>query len=147
MDCCYLGDYHVTNSVPWSVDEMRFHLITLFFVLISSAVFANDTLMDLLNKNERASYLDRSETQRIQYDERAISYLDSLYMGFDMNDSALESMAFDPHTETIILPPKPGDTDLQIDTKATGRAENLESKSESRFMTGGSLDVPSVPTP
>ena len=107
-----------------------------------SSFAADDTLMDIMYRDSRAVHLDRIETQRIQYEERAVSYLDQLYNAtFDFSDPALESMEFEKHQDDVKVPPKPGDTALNVDTAATAKATTVETKSGSRFSSGGSLDV------
>ncbi len=143
--------HHVANPIARSINAMRYiYAITAITILLGSIatpVMAGDTLMDLLNKDSRAAYLDKSESQRIQYEERANSYLDELYnMAIDFSDPELQSLAYDPHVEDVKVPPKPGDTSLHVDTNATKDPTIVETKSGSKFSSGGSLDVQS-PSP
>ena len=111
---------------------------------------ADDVLMDILNRDARQAYLDKSESQRIQYEERSHSYLDQLYNAtFDFTDPALESMEFAKHTDDVKIPPTPHETGLNVDTGATKEPATVETKSGSKFAAGGSLDVPAptVTTP
>ncbi len=114
-------------------------------ILLAVPAHADEVLMDLLNRDSRQAYLDKSESQRIQYDERAQSYLDQLYnMAIDFSDPELASMEFEKHTDDIKIPPTPNETGLNVDTGATKEPATVETKSGSKFAAGGSLDVPAT---
>ena len=127
-----------------STFRLFFLVLLMATSIVSLPSHADDTLMDLLNRDSRAAYLDKSESQRIQYEERANSYMDELYnMAIDFSDPALESLDYEPHQADVKTPPKPGETSLHVDTGATTAPTTVETSSGSKFSSGGSLDVTS----
>jgi hypothetical protein len=122
---------------------IRESLLYIAVILCAFPAHAEDVLMDLLNRDSRQAYLDKSESQRIQYEERASSYLDQIYnMAFDFSDPVLESMEFEKHTDDVKIPPTPNETGLNVDMGATKEPVSVQTKSGSKFAAGGSLDVP-----
>lgn len=116
-------------------------LVFCLSVCIAAPAYAGDTLMDILYKDQRQNHLETLESQRIQYEERGVAYLEGLYSAaYDMmSDPALADLSYTPHLDDVKIPPKPDDAKLAIDTTNT---KPIETKAGTKFLSGGPLDMP-----
>jgi hypothetical protein len=151
MDRCDMGDYDGANFIPRSSHAMRETMRLLFaticlFVAVPPVIAADDTLMDVMYRPQRIGHLDNIESQKILYEERAQSYLESLYnMSYNFEDiTALKDIEFVPHKEDVEMPNRPDTAGLKIDTNDTNTP--VEASSGSKFLSGGQLDIHTATT-